>query len=355
MPELFPSGGPIPGFEAFTTPMQLQEMQRAQRMAEMQEQQQRMQLNQQTADQPLLEQKRVLEQGNVAGQIQRQPDVAAREAALAAAANKRVPIEIEGLDLKAQTEVRHQKLGKQADDMDLAIRAFEPVINAAGEADFAGQNEAWESAFKTLEDAGHNMSQLRTMPRDQALQKIKGIYQQAVNNAPTIRERIKAEQAHQRAFEIERERTRRALDVAAKRAEAREGAVKTTEAAGARLLDQYHKDPTKLTDANKQALRVHLENKLMQLDPDLDDRLDERATRLARGDKQARASADKPMSSDEFINKISEYFKKLKDRYMRDTLSASYPDLYGQKPGGQPTGKPAGEVLDYTDVRRANQ
>ena len=44
MPELFPSGGPIPGFEAFTTPMQLEEMQRAQRFAAMEEQKRRMAL-----------------------------------------------------------------------------------------------------------------------------------------------------------------------------------------------------------------------------------------------------------------------------------------------------------------------
>jgi hypothetical protein len=349
MAELFPSGGPIPGFEAFTTPIQVQEMQRAQRMAEMQEQQRRMQLQQQTADQPLLNQQRLLQQGNVAGQIQRQPDELAREAALAGAARQRTPIEIEGLDLAAQTKVRHEKLGKQADDMDLAIRAFEPVINAAGKTDFAGQNEAWEGAFKMLEDAGHNMAQLKTMPRDQALQKIKGIYNQAVNNAPTIRERIKAEQAHQRALAIEKERARSREKVAETRAEAREQGVKTTEAVGARLLEQYHKDPSKLTEANKQALRIHLENGLIRLDPDIQDRWDERATRLARGDKQERARTNKPLTNDEFIAAIDEYAKKLRDRHMRDVLSVSYPDLFGRTPSA-PAGKPAGRVIDFTQL-----
>ena len=342
MPELFPSGGPIPGFEAFTIPMQLQEMQRAQRMAAMQEQQRRMQLNQQTADQPLLDQRRALEQGNVAGQIQRQPDVVAREAALAAAANKRVPVEIEGLDLAAQTKVRHEKLGKQADDMDLAIRAFEPVINATGKADYAGQKEAWDAAFTMLEEAGHNMSQLRTMPRDQALAKIKGIYQQAVNNAPTIRERIKAEQAHARALEIERERSRRAERVAQTRAEARDQAVKTTEAAGARLLEQYHKDPSKLTAANKQALRLHLENSLIRLDPDLPDRFEERAMRMLK-------IMGLPKNSKEALDQIEKLSQTIRERHMKETLQGSYPDLYGE-PAPKPAGQPAGKVIDFTQL-----
>ena len=351
MPELFPSGGPIPGFEAFTTPMQLQEMQRAQRMAEMAEQQKRMQTSQMTADQPLLEQKRALEMGNVGGQMARQPDELARQAALATAARQRTPIEIEGLDLKAQAEVRHQKLGKQADDMDLAIRAFEPVINAAGKADFAGQNEAWESAFKTLEDAGHNMSQLKTMPRDQALQKVKGIYQQAINNAPTIRERIKAEQAHIRAKEIEEIRARRAIKVAETRREAREGSAKTTEAAGAQLLQRYHADPSKLTEANKQALRLHLENKLIQLDDELLDKFDTRAASLLK-------TMGMPKNSKEALDKIDELAQVLRDKHMKAALQGAYPDLYGAapaKPTAQPAGKPAGQVIDYTDVRRANQ
>ena len=342
MPELFPSGGPIPGFEAFTTPMQLQEMQRAQRMAEMQEQQRRMQLNQQTADQPLLDQKRALEQGNVAGQIQRQPDVVAREAALATAANRRVPIEIEGLDLKAQADVRHQKLGKQADDMDLAIRAFEPVINASGKADYEGIKSAWEDAFKTLEDAGHNMAQFRQMPLDQRLQKAKGIYQQAVNNAPTIRERIKAEQAHIRAKEIEEIRARSRERVAAQRAEARDKPVNTTEAVGARLLDQYQKDPNKLTDANKQALRLHLENSLIRLDPDLPDRFEERAMRMLK-------IMGLPKNSKDALDQIEKLSQQIRDRHMKEALQGSYPGLYEKTPS-KAAGKPAGQVIDFTQL-----
>ena len=344
MSELFPSGGPIPGFEAFTTPMQLQEMQRAQRMAEMQEQQRRMQTTQMTSDQPLLDQKRALEMGNVGGQLQRQPDVVAREAALAAAANKRVPLEIEGLDLAAQAKVRHEKLGKQADDMDLAIRAFEPVIQSAGKADYKGQTEAWDEAFKTLEGAGHNMAQFRQLPLDQRLKKAQGIYQQAVNTAPSIRERIKAEQTHVRAMELERERTRRAEKVAQTRAEAREGVSKTTEAAGAALLQKYHKDPSTLTDANKQALRVHLENSLMRQDPDLQDNWDMAAMQMVKQDREL-----KELAADERISRAEQYTKKIRDRYMRSTLGPAYPDLYGQS-APKTVGKPAGQVVDFTQL-----
>ena len=346
MPELFPSGGPIPGFEAFTTPMQLEEMQRAQRMAAMAEQQKRMQTTQMTSDQPLLDQKRALEMGNVGGQLQRQPDVVAREAALAAAANKRVPLEIEGLDLAAQAKVRHEKLGKQADDMDLAIRAFEPVINASGKADYKGLTEAWDEAFKTLEDAGHNMSQFRTMPLDQRLQKAKGIYQQAVNNAPTIRERIKAEQAHLRAKEIEEIRSRRAEKVAQTRAEARDQAAKTTEAAGAALLQKYHKDPKSLTDANKQALRMHLENKLVQLDPDLLERFESRAMSLLK-------AMGMPKQSKEALEKVEQIAQQIRDRHMKGALQGAYPDLYGTAPAkaaGTPVGQPVGNVIDFTQL-----
>jgi hypothetical protein len=186
------------------------------------------------------------------------------------------------------------------------------------------------------------------MPRDQALKKIQGIYQQAVNNAPTIRERIKAEQAHARAMEIEKERSKRAEKVAQTRAEARDQAAKTTEAAGAALLQKYHKDPSTLTDANKQALRLHLENSLIRLDPELSDKFESRAMSLLK-------AMGMPKNSKDALDQIEKISQQIRDRHMAEVLSGAYPDLYGKvapKAAGTPVGKPVGKVIDFADVNQ---
>src|SRR3990167_5365443 len=202
---------------------------------------------------PLLEQQRQLKMGEVGGKLAQQPDVLSREAALthAAAAPGRVAADIEGLDLESQAKVRAAKLKQQADEMDIVARTLDPVMTAANKGDMRGANDAMEKAFGEMEKACvPGVAQWRLMPRDQALKQLQGHYNHAINNAPAIRERIKTEASQKHAVELANIAARSREKVAAARTAA-ERPVNTTDAAGARLLEKYNKDPDSLTDANK--------------------------------------------------------------------------------------------------------
>src|SRR3990167_1825532 len=199
---------------------------------------------------PLLEQQRQLKMGDVGGQLARQPDVLSREAALAGAAATpgRVAADIEGLDLESQAKVRTGKLKQQADEMDTVARALDPVMAAANKGDIRRANDAMEQAFDDMEKAGvPNVAQWRLIQRDQALKQLQGHYNHAVNNAPAIRERIKTEAAQKHAVELANIAAKSREKAAAARTAA-ERPVNTTDAAGARLLEKYHKDPNPLTE-----------------------------------------------------------------------------------------------------------
>src|SRR3990167_2715196 len=288
---------------------------------------------------PLLEQQRRLKMGDVGGQLAKQPDVLSREAAMAAgaAAPGRVSSDIEGLDLESQAKVRAAKLKQQVDEMDVVARALDPVMTAAKRGDIRGANDTMEQAFDEMEKANvPGVAQWRLMPRDKALEQLQGHYNYAINNAPAIRERIKTEAAQKHAVELANIAARSREKVAAARIAA-ERPVNTTDAAGARLLEKYHKDPDSLTEANKLSLRAHLENVLLKNDPDLADRWEERAIRLIKIEKDQRFQQNKAMSPAETLEKIDSYIKAIRTKYMKDTLQFSYAKLYGKEPSPQPS------------------
>ena len=273
---------------------------------------------------PLLEQQRQLKMGDVGGQLARQPDVLSREAALtgASAAPGRVAADIEGLDLESQAKVRTGKLKQQADEMDTVARALDPVMVAASRGDIRRANDAMEQAFDDMEKAGvPGVAQWRLMPRDQALKQLQGHYNHAINNAPTIRERIKAEAAQKHAMDLERERSRSREKTAAARAgtQDRPGSLP---AVAARILLKYGKDEDSLTDSEAAIVQQHF------------------ATTFTRGEEailDGFAPTEKGYKArDTWLKQREEGFKK------------AYPKIYNR---GKPTPVPIPKVGIKDDIK----
>jgi len=216
---------------------------------------------------PLRAAERQLKMGDVQGQIGRQPDVIRREGALAAAAGtpERIASDVEAGDLESQGKVRRGHMTREADEADTFIRAFEPVIRGASTMNYEQQNEAWETAFKTMERAGKDTSKMRATDRGQLMKEITGAYQQAVNTAPTIRERIKLDEAHERAIKLEQER-RKTLIAQAKERATSEKPVNAPNAVVARAMDKYRKDPKTINETERELLRDHFENTMSKSD-----------------------------------------------------------------------------------------
>ena len=172
----------------------------------------------------------------------------------------RSPIDVQVMDVEAQGKLRAEKMKKSADDMETFIQAFEPVIKSSATADYAGNNAAWEQAFKVLEDAGHDTSKWRTQPRDQLLQRIKQQYAHAINNAPTIRERIKADEAHARELKkIEAQGIANQKVAAARAAAMADKPAGKQEALAVKLLEGYGKGK-ELTEAQTSIVTEYLDN-----------------------------------------------------------------------------------------------
>ena len=218
---------------------------------------------------PLRAQQRQLQMGDVAGQIARQPDVLSREAALAAGAAQpgRLSNEVSALDLEAEGKVRRGRLAKTADEMDIHIQGFEPVLHAMKSQDYTAQNEAWNNYFDLLDKNGIDTRSLRVTPRDKLIPQLSQKYNEAVNNAPTIRERIKADQVLERQIKLEEQHRKTIMAAARERATALAQRDPTQlSAATSRSLEKYRKDPSTMTDQEKQLARDYFEGTLSKQD-----------------------------------------------------------------------------------------
>ena len=220
---------------------------------------------------PLREQQRQLQLGDVQGQLARQPNVQAREAALARGGAEQAPAEVRARGLEMDLRQRVARSSQTALDMDQYAQAFGPVIEAAGSASGTGNyeamNEAWESAFSTLDKLGHDTSKMRQTPRDKLLAQVGQKYNEAVNTAPALREQIKAHQAHLYKLEEEAERRKTLVDQARERATAAATREPTQlSAATSRSLEKYRKDPTTMTPQEQQLTRDYFENKMSDQD-----------------------------------------------------------------------------------------
>ena len=302
--------------------------QQAMAMQELQRQQQEIQLQEAQANVPLKGLERDLAVGAARGGLQRQPHELARAHALAEGAAGRVGTEnlVATQDLEAKQ--RSNAMKKQADEMELFTQAFGPLMEATAAGDFTAANDAWQTGFDLLEK--HNapgLAQLKSIPRKQLLPQLRKQYQQALTTAPMLRQRWKDDHDHRQAMELERERTKRAQSVARTRTGA-DRPVNTTDAAGARLLEKYNKDPNSLTQENRETLRVHLENQVIRLNPDMQESWDDNAMRMIRVERQERSAAGKPMPAAEFASKLSEYSNEFRKQHMKRVLGSAYPRLY---------------------------
>ena len=61
-----------------------------------------------------------------------------------------------------------------------------------------------------------------------------------------------------------------------------------------------------------------------------------------------------PKNSKDALDQIEKLSQQIRERHMKEALQGSYPGLYG-KETPKAAGQSAGQVIDYTDVRRANQ
>ena len=220
---------------------------------------------------PLREQQRQLQMGDVQGQLQRLPDVQAREAILARGGREQAPAEVRARELEMGLRQTVARSSQTATEMDQYAQAFGPVIEASGAAAGTGNyeavNDAWDSAFNLLDKLGHDTSKMRQTPRDQLLSQVGQKYNQAVNTAPALREQIKSHQAQLDRLELEQERRKTLVDQARERATAAATREPTQlSAATSRSLEKYRKDPATMTPQEQQLARDYFEGKLSKQD-----------------------------------------------------------------------------------------
>jgi len=210
---------------------------------------------------PLRDLERQVNIGAQEGALARQPFELSRQEALARAASNpdRLSSEVEAGDLEAEGKARAAQMKKTADEMELFMQAFQPMLEATAKGDLTAANQGWDSAFDLLEkNKVPGVAGLRVQPRETLLANIRTKYQQALNTAPTIRERLKAEEDHKRKLE----EIKATGDAQAKVAKTRVNAerpVNTREAVGARLLDKYNKNPGSLSAPEADTLTEYLE------------------------------------------------------------------------------------------------
>ena len=216
---------------------------------------------------PLREQQRGFQMEQVQGQRQQLPYIQERELALAKAARdpSRLAAEIDSGNLQAAANQRTLQMKKTADEMDAHVQGFGPVLEAMGRMDYEEQNSAWESYFKLLDRNGVDTRQMRVTPRDQLVPQLGQQYNQALNTAPAIRERIKADEAHMRRLE-EIAAMERARAAAARERIIADKPVNSQGARAARLQEKYDKDPASLNTSEKDDLRDYLESNLSKTD-----------------------------------------------------------------------------------------
>ena len=219
---------------------------------------------------PLREQQRGLQMEQVQGQRQQLPFTQQRDLALAKAAAdpKRLATEIESGNLKAATDQRTQQMRKTADEMDSLVQGFGPVLEAMGRNDYEEQNSAWESFFKLQERNGVDTREMRVTPRDQLIPQLGQQYNQALNTAPAIRERIKADEAHMRKLEEIAAAERARAAAARERALATNKPVNSMPAVVSRIMDQYTKDPSGITKEQASTAIEWIESNMSQSERD---------------------------------------------------------------------------------------
>lgn len=307
----------------------------ASRLAQLRNEQQQLAIDETRANLPLKAVERDVAMGGAQGALARQPYEVSRQLELAQGGARRAPAENVVLDQDVDTKQRLNALKKQADEMDLFVQAFGPLMEATAAGNFAAANDAWQSGFDLLEKNNiPQLAQLKSVPREQLLPNLRQKYQQALQTAPVLRKKWEDDRNHQQALEIERERTKRAQSVASTRTGA-DRPVNTTDAAGARLLEKYNKDPNSLTQENRETLRVHLENSVIRLDPDIQDDWAENARRLLKEERLERTAARNPMSTAEYAKKLSQYTHIFRQEHMKRVLGSAYPKLYNpvERPG----------------------
>jgi hypothetical protein len=157
-------------------------------------------------------------------------------------------------------------------------------------------------------------------------------------------------------MEVERLRARSREAVARERVTS-DRPVNTTDAAGARLLDKYNKNPESLSAENRKMLRAHLENQMVKLDPELTERWEERAMRLGKQWRDEQREQNKPFSTEDYLEKVEEYIRVMRSRYMRQNIAPFYPTLYPEvtaKPAEPaPAAAGSGKVVDFSQLNQS--
>jgi hypothetical protein len=277
-------------------------------------------LQQQQLDVPLLDLRRQAAMGEQQGIIQRQPFETSRATDLArgAAAPGRIESDIRTGDLESQRKVRTEELSKQGDEMDLFIRAFQPVLNKTDIGDFRGGEEAWTLAFDMLErNKIPGVEQWKGMPREQLLPVIKQMYQQAVDTAPIIRARIKDERDHQQALELQK-LVNAGREAAAKAARDADGP-KTPNAVIARAMEKYRNNPASVNTEEQGLVREYIETNFARYDEENNGRLwNQAGAMVARSDEQA--GRDRKGRAE----RIRKQYEILRGNY----LQQNHPSLY---------------------------
>lgn len=265
----------------------------ASKLKELETARQQMQVEEMRRNLPLQALQRQQQTGVLQGQIERQPDVNAREAELAGAARKRTPTEIELTDLMTKNKIRLEQQSKLADEMDMFVQAFDPVLAAHKSQDYTAINEAWDSAFDLLDKKGINTEKMRQTPRDQLLPKIQQKYSEALNNASAIRARVVAEQKHADRMAELREQSRSRERVAATRA-ADDKPAGSEGALAARLMERYGKGTEIKPEEAQIIIRHYEEPTKSEMDAAWDDRqrAQIRAARKAAFERQFPALYD---------------------------------------------------------------
>ena len=216
---------------------------------------------------PLREEQRALQLGQTQGQRKQLPFIQERELALAKAAAdpQRLLQDVESGYLESAAKVRRGQMQKQVDEMDIHIQGWGPIRESLQKGNYEAQNTAWDSYFDLLDKNGIDTRQMRVTPRDQLIPNLEQKYNQALNTAPALRERIKADEAHKRRLE-EIAAQERARVAAARERAATERPVNSPNAVVSRIMDKYRKDPTTLNNTERDTLRDWYENNLTGAD-----------------------------------------------------------------------------------------
>lgn len=281
---------------------------------------------------PVVEQQRELALSQGRGALQRQPDLNTRlgAEAQAAAAPGRIASDREGADMASQALVRQGRMREQADQMDTFTQAFDPIMTAQKEGDYAGMNSAWDSFFETMEKhKTPGVDKWRLTPRDQLFNQLQPRYTQTLNTVPVLREKIKLEDAQSHAKEL-----------AEINARSREKVANTRSAGG---------QPPK----TMQAMFTQIMGRVNSNDPAISANVSDADRSFAQGYLEGDLTEAEQARLDSF------YSEKSRLGYLdsrKAEIATKYPKLYGKKaaatlPPGIPAGsKIVGSTTDGQDV-----